>query len=101
MNRLGLAWGLFALMACGGDDGGGGGDADAGRFDGGGGADGGSDAGRPPDAPGTDSGRAADATYDVIVVGAGTGGIGTAIQAARMGANVVILEETDWIGGQM
>lgn len=41
------------------------------------------------------------ADYDVIVAGAGTGGIGAALQAARMGAKVLLLEETDLIGGQM
>jgi hypothetical protein len=40
-------------------------------------------------------------TVDVVVVGAGTGGISAAIQAARLGAQVALLEETDWIGGQM
>lgn len=40
-------------------------------------------------------------SYDVVVAGAGTGGIGAAIQAARLGASVLLLEETDWIGGQM
>jgi hypothetical protein len=39
--------------------------------------------------------------YDVIIAGAGTGGIGAAVQAARLGASVLIVEETDWIGGQM
>jgi hypothetical protein len=39
--------------------------------------------------------------YDVVVAGAGTGGWGAAVQAARMGAKVLLLEETDWIGGQM
>jgi hypothetical protein len=39
--------------------------------------------------------------YDVIIAGAGTGGCGAAIQAARLGASVLLLEETDWIGGQM
>lgn len=39
--------------------------------------------------------------YDVIVAGGGTGGSGAAIQASRMGASVLLLEETDWIGGQM
>src|SRR5580698_6274959 len=39
--------------------------------------------------------------YDVIIAGAGTGGFGAAVQAARLGASVLIVEETDWIGGQM
>ena len=39
--------------------------------------------------------------YDVVVAGAGTGGCGAAIQAVRFGASVLLLEETDWIGGQM
>lgn len=39
--------------------------------------------------------------YDVIVVGAGPGGIAASIQAARMGTHVALLEETDWLGGQM
>lgn len=39
--------------------------------------------------------------YDVVVVGAGPGGIAASIQAARMGAQVALLEQTDWIGGQM
>ncbi|MGF7229251.1 MAG: FAD-dependent oxidoreductase [Candidatus Saccharibacteria bacterium] len=40
-------------------------------------------------------------TYDVIVVGAGPGGIAASIQAARMGEHVALLERTDWVGGQM
>jgi hypothetical protein len=40
-------------------------------------------------------------SFDVIVAGAGTGGVSAAIQAARMGANVALLEESDTIGGQM
>lgn len=39
--------------------------------------------------------------YDIVIAGAGTGGWGTAIQAARMGCCVLLIEETDWIGGQM
>jgi hypothetical protein len=39
--------------------------------------------------------------FDVVVVGAGTGGVSAAIEAARLGMNVALLERTDWIGGQM
>lgn len=39
--------------------------------------------------------------YDVVIAGAGTGGWAAAVQAARLGARVLLLEETDWIGGQM
>jgi hypothetical protein len=38
---------------------------------------------------------------DVLVVGGGTGGIAAALAAARAGRRVCLLEETDWIGGQM
>ena len=38
---------------------------------------------------------------DVVIVGAGTGGISAALQASRLGVQVALLEETDWIGGQM
>ena len=41
------------------------------------------------------------AEYDVIIADAGTGGWAAAVQAARMGVRVLLLEETDWIGGQM
>lgn len=41
------------------------------------------------------------ADYDVVIAGAGTGGFGAAVQASRMGAKVLLLEETDYIGGQM
>lgn len=40
-------------------------------------------------------------SFDVVVVGAGTGGVAAAIQAARMNAEVLLLEETDWVGGQL
>ena len=44
--------------------------------------------------------RAARNSYDIIVAGAGTGGISAAIQAARMGASVLVVEPSSWIGGQ-
>ncbi len=46
-------------------------------------------------------GRAAERAYDVVVAGAGSGGVSAAIEAVRHGASVALLEETDWIGGQM
>ena len=39
--------------------------------------------------------------YDVIVAGGGTGGFAAAVQAARQGCDVLLLDETDWLGGQM
>lgn len=41
------------------------------------------------------------AAYDVVIAGAGTGGWAAAVQASRLGSRVLLLEETDWIGGQM
>jgi len=38
---------------------------------------------------------------DCAVVGGGTGGVAAALAAARLGASVVMTEETDWIGGQL
>ena len=38
---------------------------------------------------------------DVLVVGGGTGGVAAAIAATRNGCSTVILEETDWLGGQL
>lgn len=45
--------------------------------------------------------RAAEKTYDVVIAGVGSGGVSAAIEAVRHGASVALLEETDWIGGQM
>ncbi len=38
---------------------------------------------------------------DVVIVGAGLGGCAAALAACRQGANVVMTEPTDWIGGQV
>ena len=38
--------------------------------------------------------------YDIIIAGAGTGGISAAIQAASMGANVLVIEPSSMLGGQ-
>ena len=43
---------------------------------------------------------ARDQDCDILVVGGGTGGVAAALAAARAGRQVVLLEETDWLGGQ-
>ncbi len=45
--------------------------------------------------------RAVDIECDVLVVGGGTGGTAAAWAAARLGRSVYLVEETDWLGGQM
>ena len=70
--------------------------------DGGGRSDGGDPRdGGEGDGGGSDGGMVEPRTYDVVVVGAGAGGVSAALQAARMGMHVALLEETDWVGGQM
>ena len=36
-----------------------------------------------------------------VVVGGGTGGVAAALAAARRGRRVCLIEETDWLGGQL
>jgi hypothetical protein len=38
---------------------------------------------------------------EVVIVGGGTGGCAAALAAARNGRRVILVEETDWIGGQL
>lgn len=38
---------------------------------------------------------------DIAIAGGGCGGTAAAIQAARMGASVVVVEETPWLGGML
>ena len=38
---------------------------------------------------------------EILIAGGGTGGVAAALAAARRGREVVLLEETDWLGGQM
>ena len=42
-----------------------------------------------------------DVECDVLVVGGGLGGVAAAWAAARHGRTVCLLEETDWLGGQI
>ncbi len=45
--------------------------------------------------------NAHDAACELLIVGGGTGGVAAALAAARAGRHVVLLEETDWLGGQL
>lgn len=40
-------------------------------------------------------------TTEILVVGGGASGVCAAIQAARLGAKVVLIEETPWLGGML
>lgn len=42
-----------------------------------------------------------DVTCEILIVGGGAGGVAAALAAARNGRSVCLLEETDWLGGQM
>src|SRR5262245_46535508 len=45
--------------------------------------------------------KADEVACDVLIVGGGTGGVAAALAAARRGQRVHLIEETDWIGGQL
>ena len=38
---------------------------------------------------------------EILIVGAGLGGVAAALSALRLGREVILTEETDWIGGQL
>src|SRR4051812_28818198 len=38
---------------------------------------------------------------DILIVGGGTGGCAAALSACALGSRVIMVEETDWIGGQL
>jgi hypothetical protein len=37
----------------------------------------------------------------ILIVGGGLGGVAATLSALKMGCNVILTEETDWLGGQM
>lgn len=43
----------------------------------------------------------ASTNVDVLIVGGGASGVSSGIQASRMGANTLIIEETSWLGGML
>jgi hypothetical protein len=45
--------------------------------------------------------RARELAADLVIIGGGLGGCAAALAAARNGLNVILTEETDWIGGQL
>ena len=45
--------------------------------------------------------RPLNSTYDVIVAGAGSGGIAAAIQASRLGAKTLLIGASTHLGGQL
>src|SRR5215468_6356975 len=38
---------------------------------------------------------------DILIVGGGLGGVSAALAATRLGRKVVLVEELDWLGGQL
>src|SRR5262245_10300017 len=55
----------------------------------------------PVGRPGSLPSSATAESCEVLIAGGGTGGVAAALAAARCGRRVVLLEETDWLGGQM
>jgi hypothetical protein len=45
--------------------------------------------------------KVAELSADLIIIGGGFGGCACALAAARNGLNVILTEETNWIGGQL
>ena len=45
--------------------------------------------------------QAHELNADVIIIGGGMGGFAAALASCRNGLNVIMTEETDWIGGQV
>lgn len=45
--------------------------------------------------------RVEELNADIVIIGGGMGGCATALAACRNGMNVILTEETDWIGGQV
>ncbi|HWD18395.1 MAG TPA: FAD-dependent oxidoreductase [Verrucomicrobiae bacterium] len=52
-------------------------------------------------APAAPPSRAHEMAADLVILGGGLGGCAAALAAARHGLNVIVTEETDWIGGQI
>ena len=44
---------------------------------------------------------ASDVSVDVLVVGGGLGGVSAALAAASLGVSVMLVESSNWLGGQL
>lgn len=44
---------------------------------------------------------ASDGSFDIVIVGGGTGGVAAAIAACSQGCSVALTEEFSWLGGQL
>ncbi|MEJ8852993.1 FAD-dependent oxidoreductase [Variovorax robiniae] len=45
--------------------------------------------------------NATERTADVVIIGGGLGGVSATLAAARLEAKVILVEELDWLGGQL
>lgn len=45
--------------------------------------------------------NAAELAADIAVIGGGLGGVSATLAAARLGQSVILVEELDWLGGQL
>ena len=52
-------------------------------------------------APAKSPAPARELSADLVIIGGGVGGCAAALSAARAGLQVIMTEETDWIGGQL
>ncbi len=43
----------------------------------------------------------AELDCDVLIIGGGTGGVSAGVQASRLGANTIIVEQGPWLGGML
>jgi hypothetical protein len=44
---------------------------------------------------------ATERSADVVIIGGGLGGVSATLAAARLGSKVILVEELDWLGGQL